>query len=436
VTRTITTYRRVVRALATVIVTHWPQINQAKSKCQAVEGFFHVTKQRPRVRYPVLDRMCGTMPSYLRRAAIEAAYGLVSSYLSNQSNWLDDAQRPRGSKPPRLGASNVFPSLYGGNMILIGLDYRSVQIKLLGADGLWRFSAPLRVRGRIKRLSPDKALSPALVQRGAQVSLSCPVALKAPSVIASKHLHRVCAVDVGINTAVTAAVVSSTGTVIARTFLTCDRHNDLRDRLAHRIADKQSQTGRVGPGFCQDLFRRIAGLSLDAARQLSAELIAFARKHGAQALIFERLKGWKPKGQSRVQRKRFHRFQHRMLFKHAGFKAEEMGLKVVEVHAAGTSRWAYDGSGKVVRSPKNAQLATFPTGKCYNADLNAAYNIAARGIAALLNIKKADTGKSSGSAARIPLVLADVWRYATLRQVSLTAAGASDAPTTAAFCAA
>ncbi|MDO8769281.1 MAG: hypothetical protein Q7K57_11365 [Burkholderiaceae bacterium] len=48
-----------------------------------------------------------------------------------------------------------------------------------------------------------------------------------------------------------------------------------------------------------------------------------------------------------------------MLVQCLGFKAQELGLRVLEVYARGTSRWAYDGSGKVARSPQNAQLAQF-----------------------------------------------------------------------------
>ena len=95
-------------------------------------------------------------------------------------------------------------------------------------------------------------------------------------------------------------------------------------------------------------------------------------------------------------------------------------MRMIEVFARGTSRWAYDGSGKVSRSKENAQLATFSSGKKYNADLNAALNIAARGLAILLGLSKsqprteqqAGTGKRSGSVERMPLVLADVWAFA------------------------
>ena len=97
------------------------------------------------------------------------------------------------------------------------------------------------------------SLSPTLNQRGSKVWLSCPVEIKPPKFITNKEFARVdarpgrvCAVDVGINTAVTAVIVDATGTVIARGFFTHGRHNDRRDELAATIADKQSLSGSIG----------------------------------------------------------------------------------------------------------------------------------------------------------------------------------------------
>jgi IS605 OrfB family transposase len=255
--------------------------------------------------------------------------------------------------------------------------------------------------------------------------LSCPVQVVRPAYQKDTDIDRVCSVDVGFNTAATAAVVDSTGTVIARKFDTCGRHNDQRDKLAAQVADKQGKSHgggdhRPGKGFCAKLYRRIAGLNLDAARRMASELAAFARELGAKVLVIEGLKGWRPKGPSKALRKKFHRFQHRMLVKYLSGKAEEYGIRLMEVYPRGTSRWAFDGSGKVIRDKKNAQLATFPSKKKYNADLNAAYNIAARGLAKLLKVavprlvgndKSVETGKSSGSASRMPIVLADIWAF-------------------------
>ena len=478
-TRTITAYRRAVRAVSTVLMTHWPEVCAAKSKCQAAEALFHPTAKRPRVRYPVLHRMLGKMPSYLRRAAIEHAYGAVAAFQSNWNLFLDGqvAGRARevGARGPRLGLSGVYPALYGGNMILYGTGRRTVQVKLLGADGQWRFSAPLAVKGKFKRVLPIVSthdLCPSLVLKGTKASLACPAELRPPKYLKNTDFarslgtHRVCAVDVGINTAATAAIVDTTGTVIARRFLTCGRHNDRRDALAQTIAAKQQQSGgiRRGERHCSALHRRIKGYSLDAARRLASEIAQFAAEHGVKAFVIEDLKGWRPKGPSKAQRKRFHRFQHRALVKALTHRAQELGARLLEVYARGTSRWAYDGSGKVRRDPRNAQLATFASGKRYNADLNGALNIAARGLAMLLGMALTEesptrhtsngarvcntsvTGKSSGAVTRMPLVLADVWAFAlTSRKGTLTdretdegiAAGARraalDAPTTVAI---
>ena len=122
--------------------------------------------------------------------------------------------RERGTRPPRLGFSNVFPSLYGGNMIEVGIESAARQVKaakiakdratfddkffgplhpdeaarrakravkvaaglapstkladttpfgyvclkLLGTDGLWAFSKPLKLHGRRLRLPLDGAM--------------------------------------------------------------------------------------------------------------------------------------------------------------------------------------------------------------------------------------------------------------------------------------
>jgi len=103
--------------------------------------------------------------------------------------------------------------------------------------------------------------------------------------------------------------------------------------------------------------------------------------------------------------------------------AEESGLLVDFVNQAGTSEYAYDGSGKVRRDGRNWSWLTFATGKRYNADLNACYNIAARFFAKMLGLHPAkgrtgrkaqacDLGKSSATQPRIPATLSTLWQHA------------------------
>jgi IS605 OrfB family transposase len=316
-----------------------------------------------------------------------------------------------------------------------------VRIKLLCADGQWRFSAPLKVRGRMKRLAGKLHLAPTLVLKGKKVALSCPVEFNRPWYMTDKTFQdsalgklkeKVCAGDAGINTAITAAVVDASGTVINRRFIRCDRHDGQRDALMEQIDRKRSQSGSSmrGQPFCHELYERISGIGLEAARYLAREFVAFARANGARILVIENLKGFRPKGRGPRQKRRFHRFEHRRWVQCVKQLAEEFGLRVLEVWPRGTSRWAYDGSGEVTRDKSNAANATFASGKRYNADLNGACNIAARGLAMLLGIKapvKHTTkalegsapcpaigtggGKSSPPKERMPLVLSHVWEW-------------------------
>lgn len=111
VERTVAAYRRAVRALSGVTLVDWPSLAKAKakSKCQAVESLFHATAKRPVVRYAVLDRMLGKMPSCRWRAAIEQAFGAVASFLFNYGDGLDRSigGKARGSAHDHLASASA-----------------------------------------------------------------------------------------------------------------------------------------------------------------------------------------------------------------------------------------------------------------------------------------------------------------------------------------
>lgn len=63
-------------------------------------------------------------------------------------------------------------------------------------------------------------------------------------------------------------------------------------------------------------------------------------------------------------------------------KAHRLGMHISRICAWGTSRFAYDGSGTVLRGSETDfptyELCRFQNGKVYNCDLSASYNIGAR----------------------------------------------------------
>ena len=59
-------------------------------------------------------------------------------------------------------------------------------------------------------------------------------------------------------------------------------------------------------------------------------------------------------------------------------QAHRKGMRISRICAWNTSALAFDGSGRVERDPGNHSLCTFRSGKDYNCDLSASYNIGAR----------------------------------------------------------
>ena len=96
----------------------------------------------------------------------------------------------------------------------------------------------------------------------------------------------------------------------------------------------------------------------------------------ADIIIFEYLK---TKGKiSGRKKQRLHLWRKRDIQKRCEHQAHRKGMRVSRVCAWNTSRLAYDGSGSVSRDPENHSLCVFQTGKRYNCDLSASYNIGAR----------------------------------------------------------
>lgn len=417
-TETLDLYRRLVRDLMTVAYTHWPVVGvcEGNEAVKVLESLIHPTRHRPTVRYPYFSRRYYKFPSYLRRVAIMDAVGQVRSFVTRFDAWRRGERKTRTARPPRLTASTrTFPSLYGGQCAKVNADATHAFIKVRQRnDWLWM---GFRLKGQCRFRGKGKAKSPLLTFNGRQWRLSLPEQFHPPSP-ANGAPDRVLAVDVGINTAATWAVVDAQGTVHARGFLhrsDKDREHRLMQRI-RRKARKQTRHGsRLPPGFCGRDHARLTRLADNEAHQLSRRLVNLALDHGCQAVVVENLTGWRPKGGGKrtPMKARFHRWCHRQLATRIDSKAVEAGLRCVAVHARGTSSQAFDGSGPVRRDRANYRRCTFASGKRYHADLNAAYNIAARGHVVFQGHRRkaaprADSQTSTGTP-RTPVTLSTLW---------------------------
>ena len=417
---TLDVYRALVRDLMSVIATHWPRLGPCSDNqiVAPVEALIHPTKQRPDVRYPYFARRYYKFPSYLRRAAINDAAGQVRSFMTRYERWQSGDRNRRTAQPPRLTCSTgTFPTLYPGQCFQFDSDRHQCRIKVRHhGDWVWM---DFKLQGKPRYMPEGTMQSPALTVRGKRWSLSIPV--KTHVTLPEKSsVNRVLSVDVGINTAATWAVIDASGTGLDRGFLDrCDkdRTHRIMARIRSAAASHTRHGNRLPPGFKAADHRRLKHLSHNEAHQISRQLINKAIAHDCQAIVVENLKGWRPRGGRKrsTLKQRFHRWFHRQLVACIESKAIEAGIRFKSVYARGTSRQAFDGTGEVRRDSSNVSLCTFTTGKRYNTDLNAAYNIAARGLLSYRRRREAPAGayrRKPGATPRNPATLSTLWHNA------------------------
>ena len=184
----------------------------------------------------------------------------------------------------------------------------------------------------------------------------------------------ICAVDLGINTDAVCSIMKADGTILARKFI--DFASD-KDRMIHAMNRTRRKQSKYGPKSARGLWAYVKRLNEDRAKKISAAIVEFASQHSVDTIVMEHLdfKGCKKRG-SKAQR--LSMWNHGIIREKVEQKAHLLGIRIATICAWKTSALAFDGSGSVTRDDNNHALATFTTGKQYNCDLSASYNIGAR----------------------------------------------------------
>ena len=349
----------------------------------------------------------------MRRAAINDAIGHVSSFHTRYHDWQGGRRKRRAALPPRLNAScGVYPDLYKNQCIKVAVDYQSVEIKVYkNNDWVWETIKISRLARR-HLIAGVKQLSPTLVVRNGQASLSVPYWIPR---VKTKETDKYCGVDLGINTTAVCSIVDEFGLVHARKFIHDGKSLDKRDKHLACIRRKARLTKKLHKGFAKVHYRKAANISKNIANQTAKQIINFALSNYATTVVIENLRNWKPKGGKRKSslKQRFHGWVKSAIADRLEQLGQEHGIKIVSVYARGTSSTAYDGTGKVKRDKGNYALGTFSTGKRYAIDLSASYNISARHIANKLKLAtkggKLLVSKSSDSKPRSWASLSTLW---------------------------
>lgn len=376
-------YRKAVEYFIPVCLENWGYISTfpgSNARQGAVEGLTIPTKNNPtpRYRFPEADRQFQKFPCYLRRAAITEAIGKVSSYKSNLANWEAEDPSTREKQPGMPRSGNVYPALYKDNMYKQSGPYE-FQVKVWIRNTWDWITVNVRKSDMdyiTKHCKERKRLSPTLQKRYKNWYLDfCfeeNVALN-ETLIEEKVIL---AVDLGINNACTCSAMLSDGTVAGRHFLKLPAEEDSLRHAIGRIKKAQQH----GAGRMPRLWGKAKGINQDISVKTANFIIDTAIRYNADVIVFEALDTSGKKRGSKKQR--LHHWKAQAVQSMVTDKAHRFGMRISRICAWGTSKLAYDGSGTVLRG-KDADLASysvcrFQTGKVYNCDLSASYNIGAR----------------------------------------------------------
>lgn len=414
--KTVKIYRRLCKFLAGIVFTHWRTLGTLSTKevVPAVERLMHATAKNPNIKYPQVGKVFHKFPAYYRRAAIVFAVGQVSSYMTRYRDWQSGVRSRRDAKPPRFNPdAGCYPVLYRGQCYKLD-DTNRVRIKVFtGSDWIWVATNIGRVRER-HLVNSNKMLSPSLIFNESACHLSVPFECHPAK---RKAVDNAVGVDLGINSTATISVVNFDGTVIHREFIHPGRGIDRRDTRLKSISTKAKKTmgkgGVLHKGFCRNIYRKCHNINEQIGHTVSQRIVEIAKTYNSAAIVFENLKGWKPRGgrKGSTLRQRFHGWLKAKIRALTEMKWRELGGKVIDIVAAYTSKLAYDGSGLVKRNRDNYAICRFASGKMYQSDLNGSQNIAARGIIKLTrrNDREDSTSKRSGKSPRSWAVLCDLW---------------------------
>ena len=368
-------YRQALSYLIPIIDNGWDTVsscNTSKHKINLIEKWIHSTKVNQ--AHFDFDEQFPKLPSYLRRSAISKALGIVSSYRSNLENWKED---PKGQAPKLSLTHYAYPAYYKANLFK-NFDpvNHTIELKVF-KNGDWVYEVyQLKTSDCTyyqRYLTGKKQNVPIIQKKGrrfyATVSYEENVGL-----IPEESIRRICAVDLGIGTDATCSIMDEDGTVYARKFISFSKEHDRLQTLLGRIKRNQKRGSRHN----KTLWCGVAGMSLDIADKTVRSILDFGNEYGVDAFVLEYLDF---KGKNIIKRAHFWRYKR--IYKVLAQKAHQYGLRVARVNARYTSRLAFDGSGWSKRGREIAPetpyaLMEFPTGKTYNADLNASYNIGAR----------------------------------------------------------
>ena len=376
VRQTMEIYRQAVGYLTEIYAQVWEELRkipETKKRFNTAEHMVHMTKKNT-ARFD-FDLRFPKMPSYLRRSAIQHALGSVSSYETRLGQWKETGVL---SGRPKLTCRNhAMPVFYRDVMYREGAEGKDEAYLKLYDGHDWKWFRVYLKRTDMEYLRRNwkgkKASAPALEKRHRRYFLRFSYTEEVTLTKIPVKEQIICSVDLGINTDAVCTIMRSDGTVLGRRFIDHPSEKDRMYRALGRIRRFQREHGSAQT---QGRWTYTKRLNTELGKKIAGAIVRYAEENHADVIVFEYLE---MQGKiSGKKKQKLHLWRKRDIQKRCEHQAHRKRMRVSRICAWNTSRQAYDGSGAVTRDWEDHSLCTFQTGKRYNCDLSASYNIGAR----------------------------------------------------------
>lgn len=405
-------YNDALMYLIGVAEAEWDTLSKcstANDQKNTFEHLYHKTKTNDPA-YPFDDDF-PLFPCYLRRDCAAKALGHVSSYVSNTSNYaamqkerMDNGMRPKKRRPPKFNPEPaITPYFYKGNMYIPDKGEAVILLKLF--DGkTWKYY-PLEIASKdvryIRKKQADgwKTCSPGLRRQFGHWVIVYTFQKRKKSLPDTDGISTVMGVDLGVTNDAVCSVLTTDGTVTAREFIRLAGEKDRLNHLLNRKRRIRSESGRYAS--LSHINTKILGIQDNIENQVAHRIVHTAVACRADVVVFEHLApNFRGKSSEKV-----HHWRKMAIIHKACAMLHREGIRWATVSPRNTSRLAFDGSGRTVRGKEiNSDIpydiCRFKTGKMYNCDLNASYNIAARYLMRL--VKSTHESEWSHVTAKVP----------------------------------
>ena len=383
VANTLALYNSALNYVCDVVLKHYDELNKLNNleRRMYLEHLIHNTKNNI-AKYD-FDSRYYKLPCYLLRDIEAKAIGHIFSYKSNLDNYKKERYNKisNGKKfkkrEPSLSKCNLLPSFYKGNMYKMISDNK-IALKIY-EDNDWKYEEFKLKKNDLKYINKinGKRYNPEIKIIGKKIYIKFTFEIEDLK-LQDKELNKriICGVDLGVNNDATISIMNYEGTILGRHFINTN-NKDLMNHLLNKKRKIQRNSGNYKYLRNLHINNKINSINENIVNHTVNQIIKICLSYGVDVIVFENLRH-KFKRARKSFRARLHRWRKIAVYNKAYEMAHRNGIRVSTVNPNGTSKYAYDGSGEVERDNDNYSICKFVSGKTYNCDLSASYNIAAR----------------------------------------------------------